>query len=74
MTFEERAACITDLAAPGAVRGVLRRQRVYEKALQMLREVSEESGSLSCPICGTREVTEEELLRQLGAAQQEGQT
>lgn len=67
MTLAERAACIADLAAPGSVRGALRRQRVYDKALQMLTEASKGAGSWSCPICGTREVTEGELLTQLEA-------
>jgi hypothetical protein len=41
MTLEERAACIADQAA-GTARGALRRKRVYDKALAMLREASED--------------------------------
>ena len=44
MTIEQRAACIADLAMPGAVRGALRRKRVYDKALQMLGELAHERG------------------------------
>jgi hypothetical protein len=44
MTIEQRAACIADLAMPGAVRCALRRKRVYDKALQMLGELAHERG------------------------------
>lgn len=42
LTLEERAAAVADLAMPGAVRGALRRARVYDKALKMLREATDE--------------------------------
>lgn len=58
MTIEERAACIADQAI-GTARGALRRKRVYDKAVQMLMEISE------CPTCGAREVSEAELLNRL---------
>ncbi len=60
MTLEERAKCISDLAAPGlSYRGAERQRRVYERALKMLCEVAQ------CPVCGTREISETELLAQL---------
>lgn len=43
MTIAERAAAIADLALPGEVRGKLRRDRIYARAVQMLTEVKQEA-------------------------------
>lgn len=53
MTLEDRASCIADLAMPGSVRGELRRKRVYEKALQMLREVTNLAANQSALLIDT---------------------